>query len=114
MGGHEEVGQVVIVDVASDGLVATRGAVVLQDGFVVLRVNPNQLERSISKVGVGGTQVMDVGVGFGCVMNAGQVKLGGGIVVAADSDDGAGIQRGGREHVVVRWGWCAGSGRGGC
>ncbi len=41
VGGHEEVRQVVIVYVASDGLVAARWAGVLQNGFVVLRVYPN-------------------------------------------------------------------------
>ncbi len=41
VGGHEEVRQVVIVDFASDGLVAARWTGVLQNGFVVLRVYPN-------------------------------------------------------------------------
>ena len=53
MGGHEEVRQVVIVDFASDGSVAARGAGVLQHGFVVLRVDPNYLnaaERSVELV----------------------------------------------------------------
>ncbi len=41
------------------------------------------------------------------MLNAGQVKRGRRIVVAAECDDGAGIQRRGREHVVVRRGRCA-------
>ena len=65
MGGHEEVRQIIIVDFASDGLVAVRGAGVLQHSFVVPRVDPNQFERCRAECGVGGAQVVEVGCGFG-------------------------------------------------
>ncbi len=50
-------------------------------------------------------------MGFSGVLNASQVELGGGVVVAAESDDGAGIQRGGRGEVEAVRGW---RGRGAC
>ncbi len=40
----EEVGQVIGVDIAGDRLIVAGRAGVFEDGFVVTRVNPNELE----------------------------------------------------------------------
>jgi hypothetical protein len=47
-------------------------------------------------------------VGFGGGSDTYEVERAGGITGAANSHNGARVQRRGREHVVMRWGRCTG------
>ncbi len=105
MGCHEKVGEVGCVDLAGDLGVVASGACVLEDGAVVGRVNPDKFESSVAEVGVGGAKVGDGDVGLGEEGEASEVKGIGGVVGTADCDDGAGVMRRGREHIVVWEGW---------
>ena len=105
MCSDEEVRQVVSGDIACEGLIVAGRVGVFEGGFVVARVNPNELEGGGAEVGVGGTEVSDVRVGFGASGDAGKIKESGGITGATDGDQSTGSKWGGRKHVVVRWGW---------
>ncbi len=65
VGGDEKVGDVLRGDVARDRLMTAGWADVLEKGFVVCRVDPNELEDSVAEVVVGGAEVGEMNVGFG-------------------------------------------------
>ncbi len=93
MGSDEEVGQVISGDIAGDRLIVAGRVGVFENGFVVARVNPNELEW-------GGACV-----GFGAIGNAGEIKESDEIIGSTDGDQSTGSKWGGRKHVVVRRGW---------
>ena len=109
VGSHEEIGDVCCGDVASDGLMAAGGAGVCEDGLVVDWVNPNQFEYCFAEIRVGGTKISQMDVGFGGGGDASQIEGGGGVIGTTDINEGAGVERRGREHVMMRWGRSAGS-----
>ncbi len=63
--GNEEVGDVFRGDVSRDRLMAAGGAGVLENGFVISRVDPDELEDCGAEVVVGGAEVGEMNVGFG-------------------------------------------------
>ena len=75
---------------------------VCEDSFVVDWVDPHSFEDGFAEVMVGGTEVGQMNVSFCGVGDKSQVKRGGGITSAADSNESAGVQWRGREHVVMR------------
>ena len=101
VGGDQEVGDVVRVNVAGDCMVVAGGAGVLHDGAVV-GCEPERAKDSGSYVMVGGAQVVDGEQGFCDGLNLGKVKGRRGGV--ADGDDGAGVKGGVRDEIVVRGG----------
>ena len=86
---------------------AAGGAGVRENSFVVDWVDPYSFEDGFAEVRVGGTEVDQMNVSFGGVGDKSQVERGGGITSAADSNESAGVQWRGGEHVVMRWGWGA-------
>ncbi len=112
MGCHKKVGEVGCVDLAGDLCVVASGACVFEDGAVVEGVNPDEFERSVAEIGVGGAKVGDGDVGLGEEGKASEVEGIGGVVGTADCDDGAEVKRRGREHIVVWGGWGACSAEG--
>ena len=109
VGSHEEIGDVGCGDVASDGLMAAGGAGVGEDSLVIEWVNPNQFENGFAEIRVGGAKISQMNMGFGGGGNASQIEGGGGVIGATDGNERAGVERGGREHVMMRWGRSAGS-----
>jgi hypothetical protein len=109
VGGDKKVGEVVGGDVAGDGLVVSSGARVFQDGLVVARVNSDETKDSGAESRVGGSEVVNLDVGFGGRLDAGEVEGCGEDARSADGENSPEGERRGREHVVVRRG-----GRAGC
>ena len=86
---------------------AAGGASVCEDSFVVDGVDPHTFEDGFAEVRVSSPEVGQMNVSFCGVGDKSQVERGGGITSAADSNESAGVQRRGREHVVMRWWWGA-------
>ena len=86
---------------------AAGGAGVSEDSFVIDWVDPHSFEDGFAEVRVGGAEVGQMDVGFRGGGDESQIKRGGGITSAADSDESAGVQWRGGEHVVMGWGWSA-------
>ena len=64
VGGNEEVREIFVGDFAGDGAVVAGRARGFENSLVVRR-EPGELEDGAFHVRVGGTQVVDGGVGFG-------------------------------------------------
>ena len=86
---------------------AAGGAGVREDSFIVDWIDPHAFENCFAEVRVGGAEVGQMDVGFRDLGDEGQIKRGGRITGAANSDQSVGVQRRGGEHIVVGWGWGA-------
>jgi hypothetical protein len=84
---------------------AAGGAGVCEDSFVIDWVDPHSFKDGFAEVRVSSPEVGQMNVSFGGVCDESQVERGGGITSAADSNESAGVQRRGREHVVMGWWW---------
>ena len=62
--GHEEVGEILVGDFAGDGAVVAGRARWLENSLVIRR-EPGEFEDGVFHVRIGGTKVVDGGVGFG-------------------------------------------------
>ncbi len=76
VGGDQEVVDVVVVDLAGDGLVVAGGASVAEDSSLV-GGGPQETEDSRVDGGVGGSQIVERQVVFGVGEHLSQVKQGG-------------------------------------
>ncbi len=93
VGSHEEIGEVLSVNLAGDGGVIASGAGVLENGARVGGVDPDKLEDGIAEDGIGCAKVGEGNVGFGGEEDAGEVERSVEFFGATDSNDGSGIER---------------------
>jgi hypothetical protein len=101
VGGDQEVREIFCVNVARDCFVVTGGAGVLHHSAVV-GGEPERTEDSGIHGGVGGAQVMDREESLRDGRDFGNVEVRRGSV--ANGDDGAGVEGGVRDEIVVRGG----------
>ncbi len=106
VGGDQEIGDVFRVNVAGDCLVVAGRAGVLHDSAMV-GCEPKRAEDSGVQGGVGGAQVVDREESLRDGRDFGEVELRRGSV--ANGDDGAGVEGGVRDEIVVRGGRIFGS-----
>jgi hypothetical protein len=112
VGSHEEIGEVLGVNLAGDGGMVASGAGVLENGARVGGVDPDELEDGIAEDGIGCAEVGEGNVGFGGEEDAGEVEGSVKLFCATDSNDGSGMEGVQREHIVVGRGWGAGGAKG--
>ena len=86
---------------------AAGGAGVCEDSLVIDWVDPHSFKYGFAEVRVSSPEVGQMNVSFCGVGDESQVERGGGITSAADSNESAGVQGRGREHVLMRWWWGA-------